>query len=100
MAYPSVDYRGLINRYSDIEHHKACIANELRLRGFSNVINHSRAVTCLIEDHTVVIMHLRIDQYQFYEVVVIAGPDYNKISEIINRIWRAISVATNSCTRP
>lgn len=98
MAHPSINYRELINSYSDIERHKECIANELRYY-YSNVINHDRAVTCLTnDDHTIVIMHLRIDQYRFYEVVVVTGPDYNKITnEIIPRVWSLISRATNIC---
>ncbi|KSU81992.1 hypothetical protein GA0061096_3587 [Fictibacillus enclensis] len=101
MAHPSVNYRELINSYSDIARHKECIATELRYypNKYLNVINHPRAVTCLTpDDHTVVIMHLRIDQYRFYEVVVVAGPDYNKLTnEIIPDIWRKISRATQIC---
>ncbi|WP_195258511.1 hypothetical protein [Bacillus paralicheniformis] len=96
MAYPSVNYSANINSYSDIARHKECIANELRYY-YSNVVNHARAVTCLTDDHTVVIIHLRIDQYRFYEIVVVAGPDYNKIKQIIPRIWSLISRATNIC---
>ncbi|EEM80313.1 hypothetical protein bthur0011_57200 [Bacillus thuringiensis serovar huazhongensis BGSC 4BD1] len=43
-------------------------------------------------------MHLKIDQYRFYEIVVVAGPDYDKITnKIIPRIWSLISRATNIC---
>ncbi|MDA2358773.1 hypothetical protein PDN49_29175 [Bacillus cereus] len=98
MAHPSINYRALINSYSNIERHKECIANELRYY-YSNVINHSSAVVCTTnDDHTIVIIHLRIDQYRFYEVVIVTGPDYDKITnKIIPRIWSLISRATNIC---
>lgn len=103
MVYPSVNYKPNINRYSDIERHKACIAKELRYYPdkYSNVIHHSGAVTCLTPDgHTVVIIHVKDDKdpYKFCEVVIVAGPDFNKLTnQIIPDVWRKISRATNSC---
>lgn len=103
MAYPSVNYHSLINRYSDIERHKACIARELGYypNRYTNINNHSRAVTALTPDgHTVVILHLKFDNdpYKYYEIVSVSGPDFNKLTnEIIPDVWRKISRATEMC---
>ncbi|MCY7838597.1 hypothetical protein MOB49_18745 [Bacillus haynesii] len=88
---PPIAWRYNINRYSNIDQHKERLANELRQSGFANVTVNPAEIYCQIENCSVHIVHYRIDQFQYFEMVMCVCDDFRRAHTIVDRVWRAIS---------
>ncbi|HDR8053989.1 hypothetical protein B1R38_05180 [Bacillus cereus] len=88
---PIISWRYNVNRYSNIDQHKERLANELRQSGFFNVSVNPAEVYCQINNCSVHIVHYRIDQFNFFEIVMVTCEDFEQARTINDRVWRAIS---------